>query len=180
MAAEASTEGAYVLRRRQPGVSSEKAGANPKPRRPKPKTKERSISRAAERNYRVHSLLGLAVKQGYGPQDLMTVAIKGFKVSPAVAARLVAEAYELCIQGTSLYDKLRFGAIQVSRMEHVLRASLQAKQLQTALGTLAEINKFLLTIDKFERAQEEIGDGGAGASALSPEEQEALDREGDF
>lgn len=165
-------------------MSSEKAGANPKPRKAKPKpkqkTKDRSISRAAERNYRVHSLLGLAVKQGYGPQDLMTVAVKGFKVSPAVAARLVAEAYELCIQGTSLYDKLRFGAIQVSRMEHVLRASLQAKQLQTALGTLAEINKFLLTIDKFERAQEEIGDGGAGARALSPEEQEALDREGDF
>ncbi len=165
-------------------MSSEKAGANSKPRKAKPKpkqkTKDRSISRAAERNYRVHSLLGLAVKQGYGPQDLMTVAIKGFKVSPAVAARLVAEAYELCIQGTSLYDKLRFGAIQVSRMEHVLRASLQAKQLQTALGTLAEINKFLLTIDKFERAQEQIGDGGAGAPALSPKEQEALDREGDF
>jgi hypothetical protein len=115
-------------------VSSDGAGAKPRTAKPKPKpkakTKHRSISKAAERNYRVHSLLGLAVKQGYGPQDLMTVAVKGFKVSPAVAARLVAEAYELCIQGTSLYDKLRFGAIQVSRLEHLLRASLQAKQLQ--------------------------------------------------
>ena len=166
-------------------MSNETAGAKPKPRKAKskaakPKTKDRSISRAAERNYRVHSLLGLAVKQGYGPLDLMTVATKGFKVSPAVAARLVAEAYELCIQGTSLYDRLRMGAIQVSRMESLLRATLQAKQLQTALGTLAEINKFLLTIDKFERAQEEIGDGGAGAPPLTPEAQEALDREGDF
>jgi hypothetical protein len=75
-------------------VSSEKAGANPKPRKPKakPKTKDRSISKAAERNYRVHALLGLAVKEGYGAHDLMTVATKGFKVSPAVAARLVADA----------------------------------------------------------------------------------------
>ena len=166
-------------------MSNETAGAKPKPRKAKPKaakpkTKDRSISRAAERNYRVHSLLGLAVKQGYGPLDLMTVATKGFKVSPPVAARLVAEAYELCIQSTSLYDRLRMGAIQVSRMESLLRATLQAKQLQTALGTLAEINKFLLTIDKFERAQEEIGDGGAGAPELTPEAQEALDREGDF
>lgn len=163
-------------------MSSNGAGAKPRKAKPKPKTttKDRSISKAAERNYRVHSLLGLAVKQGYGPQELMMVAVKGFKVTPTVAARLVAEAYELCIQSTSLYDKLRFGAIQVSRLEHVLRAALQAKQLQTALGTLAEINKFLLTIDKFERALEELGDGGAGAKALSPEEQEALDREGDF
>jgi hypothetical protein len=161
-------------------VSSEKAGANPKPRKPKPKTKDRSISRAAERNYRVHSLLGLAVKGGYGPHDLMNVATKGFKVSPTVAARLVADAYELCIQGTSLYDRLRMGAVQVSRMEHLLRTCLQAKQLQTALGTLVEINKFILNIDKFERAQEEIGDGGAGISALTPEQQEAMDREGDF
>jgi hypothetical protein len=163
-------------------VSSEKAGAKPKPRKPKPKpkTEARSLSKAAERNYRIHSLLGLAVKQGYGPNDLMTVAIKGFKVSPTVAARLIADAYELCVQGTSLYDRLRMGAIQVSRMEHVLRASLQAKQLQTALGTLAEINKFILSIDKFERAQQEIGDGGSGSAPLTPEEQAALDREGDF
>lgn len=161
-------------------MSNETAGPKPKAQKAKPKTKDRSISRAAERNYRVHSLLGLATKQGYGPHDLMTVATKGFKVSPTVAARLVAEAYELCIQSTSLYDRLRFGAIQVSRMESLLRTSLAAKQLQTALGTLAEINKFLLTIDKFERAQEQIGDGGAGAPALNPQEQEALDREGDF
>lgn len=163
-------------------MSSEKAGANPKPRKPKPKpkTKDRSISKAAERNYRVHALLGLAVKEGYGAHDLMTVATKGFKVSPAVAARLVADAYELCIQSTSLYDRLRMGAIQVSRMESLLRRSLQAKQLQTALGTLAEINKFILSIDKFERAQQELGDGGSGAAPLTPEEQEALDREGDF
>lgn len=163
-------------------MSPENVGAKPRRAKPtqKPKTKNRSISRAAERNFRVHSLLGLAVKQGYGPQDLMSVAIKTFKVSPPVASRLVAEAYELCIQSTSLYDKLRFGSIQVSRMEHLLRAALQARQLQVALGTLAEINRFLLTIDKFERAQEEIGDGGAGAQGLSPEEQEALDREGDF
>lgn len=165
-------------------MNSEKAGVNPKPRKAKPKakpkTKDRSISRAAERNYRVHSLLGLATKQGYGPIDLMIVATKGFKVSPTVAARLVAEAYELCIQGTSLYDRHRMGAIQVSRLESLLRTSLQARQLQTALGTLAEINRFLLTIDKFERAQEEIGDGGAGAPVLTPEEQESLDREGDF
>lgn len=163
-------------------MSSEKAGANPKPRkpRPKPKTKDRSISKAAERNYRVHALLGLAVKEGYGAHDLMTVATKGFKVSPAVAARLVADAYELSIQSTSLYDLLRMGSIQVSRMESLLRRSLQAKQLQTALGTLAEINKFILSIDKFERAQQELGDGGAGAAPLTPEQQEALDREGDF
>lgn len=160
-------------------MSSEKAGAKPKPRKPK-KTEDRSLSKAAERNYRIHSLLGLAVKQGYGPHDLMTVAVKGFKVSPTVAARLVAEAYELCIQSTGLYDRLRLGSIQVSRMEHVLRASLQAKQLQTALGTLAEMNKFILSIDKFERAQQVIGDGGSGAAPLTSEQQEAMDREGDF
>jgi hypothetical protein len=71
-------------------VSSEKAGAKPKPR--KPKTKGLTISAAAERNYRVQALRGLAVKRGYGPRDLTAVAVNSFKVSPAVAARLVAEA----------------------------------------------------------------------------------------
>ena len=72
------------------------------------------------------------------------------------------------------------GAIQVSRMEHLLRVTMQAKQHQTALGVLAEINRFLISIDKFERAQEEAGDGGSSATPLTPEEQESLDREGDF
>ena len=71
-------------------MSSEKAGAKPKPR--KPKTKGLTISAAAERNYRVQALRGLAVKRGYGPRDLMDVAIKGWKLSPTVAARLVEEA----------------------------------------------------------------------------------------
>ncbi len=158
-------------------MSSEEAGANPKRRRRKP---DRTLSRAAEKNYRIHALLGLAVKQGYGPIELMGVATKGWKCSPTVAARLVAEAYELCIQGTSLYDRQRMGAVQVSRMENLLRAAMQAKQHQTALGVIAEINRFILSIDKFERAQQEAGDGGAGDTPPTPEEQEALDREGDF
>ena len=165
-------------------MSSEEAGANPKPRTkrkpPRKAPRDRSVSRAAERNYRVHALLGLATKQGYGPIDLMGVATKGWKCSPTVAARLVAEAYELAIQGTSLYDRLRMGAIQVSRMENLLRSTMAAKQHQTALGVLAELNRFILSIDKFERAQQEAGDGGAGDNSLTKEEQEALDREGDF
>lgn len=165
-------------------MSSEEAGANPKPRTkrkpPRKAPRDRSVSRAAERNYRVHALLGLATKQGYGPIDLMGVATKGWKCSPTVAARLVAEAYELAIQGTSLYDRLRMGAIQVSRLESLLRSTMAAKQHQTALGVLAELNRFILSIDKFERAQQESGDGGAGENSLTNEEQEALDREGDF
>lgn len=162
-------------------MSSEEAGASRKPRAKRKKApRDRSLSRAAERNFRVHALLGLAVKQGYGPTELMAVATKGWKVSPTVAARLVAEAYELCIQGTSLYDRLRMGAIQVSRLEHLLRSAMAAKQHQTALGVLAEINRFILSIDKFERTQKEAGDGGAGETSLTTEEQERLDREADF
>lgn len=157
------------------------AGAQSKLRgKAKKPPKDRTLSRAAERNYRVHALLGLAVKSGYGPSELMTVAIKGWKVSSTVAARLVAEAFDLAIQSTSLYDRQRMGAIQISRMEHLLRVTMQAKQHQTALGVLAEINRFLISIDKFERAQEEAGDGGSSATPLTPEEQESLDREGDF
>lgn len=143
-------------------------------------TKDRSLSRAAERNYRVHALLGLAVKSGYGPIELMNVATKGWKVSPTVAARLVAEAYELAISGVGLYDKLRMAAIQVARMEHLLRTAIQQKNLAVALGVNREINALILNVEKFERAQNAAGDGGAGVTPLTPEEQEALDREGDF
>jgi hypothetical protein len=154
------------------------AGAQRQPR-DKPK-KDRTLSRAAEKNYRVHALLSMAVKSGYGPIELMNVATKGWKVSPTVAARLVAEAYELCISGTSLYDKLRMSAIQVARMEHLLRTAMQQKNLAVALGVNREINALILSVNKFEKAQEEAGDGGAGATPLTPEEQEAQDREGDF
>ena len=143
-------------------------------------TKDRSLSRAAERNYRVHALLGLAVKSGYGPIELMNVATKGWKVSPTVAARLVAEAYELAISGVGLYDKLRMASIQVARMEHLLRTAIQQKNLAVALGVNREINALILNVEKFERAQNAAGDGGAGVTPLTPEEQEALDREGDF
>jgi hypothetical protein len=54
------------------------------------------------------------------------------------------------------------------------------KQLSTALGVNREINQLILSVDKFEREQQESGDGGAGANSLTPEEQEAMDREGDF
>jgi hypothetical protein len=92
----------------------------------------------------------------------------------------VAEAYELCISGTSLYDKLRMSSIQVARMEHLLRTAMQMGNLAVALGVNREINALILSVDKFEKAQEEAGDGGAGATPLTPEEQEEQDREGDF
>lgn len=163
-------------------MSSEEARANATTskggkRRP---AKDRTLSRAAERNYRVHALLGLAVKQGYGPSDLMAVATKGWKCSPTTAARLVAEAYDLCISATNLYDRQRVGAIQVSRMENLLRAALQKGNYQTALGVISEMNRFILSVDKFEREQQKKGDGGAGATPLTSEQEEALDREGDF
>jgi len=159
-------------------VSSKgEAGAK---RKPRGKPKDRSLSRAAEKNYRVHALLGMAVKRGYGPMDLMDVAIKGWRVSPAVAARLVQEAYELCNVSISLYDRLRMASIQVARMEHLLKTCMVEKNLNVALGVNREINQLILTIDKFEREQQETGDGGAGANPMTPEEQEALDREGDF
>ncbi len=168
------------MTRRATGVSSNgEAGAKRKPRG-KAKTKDRSLSRAAERNYRVHALLGMAVKRGYGPMDLMDVAVKGWRVSPAVAARLVQEAYDLCSTAVSLYDRLRLASIQVSRMEHLLKTCMAEKQLSTALGVNREINQLILSVDKFEREQQESGDGGAGANSLTPEEQEAMDREGDF
>jgi hypothetical protein len=114
----------------------------------------------------------MAVKRGYGPMDLMDVAVKGWRVSPAVAARLVQEAYDLCSTAVSLYDRLRLASIQVSRMEHLLKTCMAEKQLST--------NQLILSVDKFEREQQESGDGGAGANSLTPEEQEAMDREGDF
>jgi len=146
----------------------------------KKKSKDRTLSRAAERNYRVHALLGMAVKQGYGPMDLMDVAIKGWKVSPTVAARLVQEAYDLCSTSVSLYDRLRLASIQVSRMEHLLKRCMVEKNLSVALGVNREINQLIIAVDKFEKVQQETGDGGAGANTMSPEEQEALDRQGDF
>ena len=146
-------------------MAKKKAGATPKP------PQDRTLSRAAERNYRVHALLGMAVKQGFGPKDLMDIATKGWRVSPAVASQLIAEAYELAINSTSLYDKLRLSSIQLCRMEDLLKKALASKQLGVALATNREINQLILTIDKFEKAQEEAGDhrrahpGGAGGPA---------------
>lgn len=168
------------MSRRAPGVTSEEAGSKGKSRGKPKQKKDRPLSRAAERNYRVHALLGMAVKQGYGPMDLMDVAIKGWKVSPAVAARLVEEAYDLCSGAVNLYDRLRLASLQVSRMEHLLKRCMVTQSLSTALGVNREINALILAVDKFERVQQETGDGGAGANSLTPEEQEALDREGDF
>ena len=166
------------MSRRATGVSSKgEAGAKRKPRN---KPKDRTLSRAAEKNYRVHALLGMAVKQGYGPMDLMDVAIKGWRVSPTVAARLVEEAYDLCSGAVNLYDRLRLASIQVSRMEHLLKRCMVAQNLSTALGVNREINALILAVDKFERVQQEAGDGGAGANTMTPEEQEAEDRAGDF
>jgi hypothetical protein len=71
-------------------------------------------------------------------------------------------------------------SIQVARMEHLLKTCMVEKNLNVALGVNREINQLILTIDKFEREQQETGDGGAGANPMTPEEQEALDREGDF
>jgi hypothetical protein len=156
-------------------VAKRKAGATP----PKP-PQDRTLSRAAERNYRVHALLGMAVKQGFGPKDLMDVAIRGWRVSPAVASKLVGEAYELAVTSTSLYDKLRMASIQLCRMEDLLKKAMASKQLGVALGVNREINQLILTVEKFEKALEEVGDGGAGAEPLTPEEQEAEDRAGDF
>ncbi len=155
-----------------------KAGAKPKPKA-KP-GKDRELSRAAERRYRVHALLGMSVKKGFGPQELMEVAVQGFKVSPTVASKLVAEAYELAISSTSLYDRLRMAAVQLCRMENLLKISLAEKNLGIALGVNKEINNLIFTLAEFEKAQEEAGDGGAGAKQLTPEEQEAEDRAGDF
>lgn len=155
-------------------MAKRKAGATPKPPR------DRTLSRAAERNYRVHALLGMAVKQGFGPKDLMDVATRGWKVSPAVASKLVAEAYELAITSTSLYDMLRMSSIQLCRMEDLLKRAMASKQLGVALGVNREINQLILTVEKFEKALEEAGDGGAGADPLTPEEQEEEDRAGDF
>lgn len=165
------------MSRRATGVSSNEPGAK---RRPRGKPKDRTLSRAAEKNYRVHALLGMAVKRGYGPMDLMDVAIKGWKVSPTVAAKLVQEAYDLCNASISLYDRLRMASIQVARMEHLLKTCMVEKNLSVALGVNREINQLILTVDKFEREQQEAGDGGAGANAMTPEEQEAEDRAGDF
>ena len=156
-------------------MAKRKAGATP----PKP-PQDRTLSKAAERNYRVHALLGMAVKQGFGPKDLMDVATRGWRVSPAVASKLVAEAYELAITSTSLYDKLRMASIQLCRMEDLLKKAMASKQLGVALGVNREINQLILTVEKFEKALEEAGDGGAGAEPLTPEEQEAEDRAGDF
>ena len=155
-------------------MAKRKPGATPKPAR------DRTLSRAAERNYRVHALLGMAVKQGFGPKDLMDVATRGWRVSPAVASKLVGEAYELAITSTSLYDKLRLSSIQLSRMEDLLKKAITSKQLGVALGVNREINQLILTIERFEKALEEAGDGGAGADPSTPEEQEAEDRAGDF
>lgn len=155
-------------------MAKRKAGTTPKP------PQDRSLSRAAERNYRVHALLGMAVKQGFGPKDLMDVAIRGWRVSPAVASKLVGEAYELAITSTSLYDKLRLSSIQLCRMEDLLKKAITSKQLGIALGVNREINQLILTIERFEKALEDAGDGGAGADSLTPEEQEAEDRAGDF
>lgn len=169
------------MSRRATGVSKGNAGAKSKPkaRRAKP-AKDRELSRAAERRYRIHALLGMSVKKGLGPLELMDVAVKGWGVSSAVASRMVAEAYELCISSTSLYDRLRMAAIQLSRMESLLRISLQERNLGVALGTNREINNLIFTLAEFEKAQEEAGDGGAGAAVLTPEQQEEQDREGDF
>ena len=155
-------------------MAKRKAGATPKP------PQDRTLSRAAERNYRVHALLGMAVKQGFGPKDLMDVATRGWRVSPAVASKLVAEAYELAITSTSLYDKLRLSSIQLCRMEDLLKKAITSKQLRVALGVNREINQLILTVKKFEKALEDAGDGGAGAAPRTPEEQEAEDRAGDF
>ena len=155
-------------------MAKRKAGATPKPAR------DRTLSRAAERNYRVHALLGMAVKQGFGPKDLMDVATRAWRVSPAVASKLVGEAYELAITSTSLYDKLRLSSIQLCRMEDLLKKAITSKQLGVALGVNREINQLILTVEKFEKALEDAGDGGAGADSLTPEEQEAEDRAGDF
>lgn len=157
--------------------SKGEAGAKQKPRG---KPQDRTLSRAAERNFRIHALLGMAVKQGYGPMDLMDVAIKGWRVSPNVAARLVQEAYDLCSTAVGLYDRQRLASIQVSRMEHLLKRCMAERNLSTALGVNREINALILSVDKFEKAQEELGNGGAGSTPLTPEEQEAEDRAGDF
>ncbi len=155
-------------------MAKRKAGATSKP------PKDRTLSRAAERNYRVHALLGMAVKSGFGPKDLMDVATRSWKVSPVVASQLVAEAYELAISSTSLYDKARMASIQLCRMEHLLKTAMVGNQLTVALGVNREINQLILTVEKFEKALEETGDGGAGTNSLTPEEQEAEDRAGDF
>jgi hypothetical protein len=155
-------------------VAKRKAGATSKP------PKDRTLSRAAERNYRVHALLGMAVKSGFGPKYLMDVATRSWKVSPVVASQLVAEAYELAISSTSLYDKARMASIQLCRMEHLLKTAMVGNQLTVALGVNREINQLILTVEKFEKALEETGDGGAGTNSLTPEEQEAEDRAGDF
>jgi len=136
-------------------VAKRKAGATSKP------PKDRTLSRAAERNYRVHALLGMAVKSGFGPKDLMDVATRSWKVSPVVASQLVAEAYELAISSTSLYDKARMASIQLCRMEHLLKTAMVGNQLTVALGVNREINQLILTVEKFEKALEETGDGGA-------------------
>jgi hypothetical protein len=65
-------------------------------------------------------------------------------------------------------------------MEDLLKRAITSKQLGVALGVNREINQLILTIERFEKALEEAGDGGAGAEPLSPEEQEAEDRAGDF
>jgi hypothetical protein len=65
-------------------------------------------------------------------------------------------------------------------MEDLLKKAILSKQLGVALATNREINQLILTIEKFEKALEEAGDGGAGAEPLTPKEQEAEDRAGDF
>lgn len=155
-------------------MAKRKAGATSKP------PKDRTLSRAAERNYRVHALLGQAVKGGLGPKDLMDVAVRSWRISPAVASKLVAEAYELAISSTSLYDKARMASIQLCRMEHLLKVAMIARNLGVALGVNREINQLILNVEKFEKSLEEAGDGGAGTNSLTPEQQEAEDRAGDF
>ena len=156
-----------------------KAGAKPKPRA-KGKAKGREISRAAERRFRIHALLGMSVKRGFGPLEMMDVCVKGWGVSSTVASSLVAEAYELAISSTNLYDRLRLAAVQLSRMENLLRMSLQERNLYAALAANRDINALIFKLGDFERIQEEAGDGGVTAERLTPEQQEAQDREGDF
>jgi hypothetical protein len=86
----------------------------------------------------------------------------------------------LAISSTSLYDKARMASIQLCRMEHLLKTAMVGNQLTVALGVNREINQLILTVEKFEKALEETGDGGAGTNSLTPEEQEAEDRAGDF
>lgn len=109
---------------------------------------------------------------GFGPQQLTDMCIRNWKLSPTMASRYVAEAYEFCLSTYSVYEYKRIAALQYARFEHLLKLATAARDLNVMLQCNLAISNLYLKAEIMEIAARE--------EAAARQQPVVDDKEGDF